>query len=185
MCWNKEMHEKLVYGKEPFTPPPGMRHNYKTPYYSFIIIILFYSAIISVFTDNKPFTKPHHFNPSIHLLLLSKVFLNKYNKTFSWDLTWSFMTKCIMKKNRTCSAAALELTLASCFIRQFMRLIIHFFSELTSNHHRVFVITSFCDHMWKKNYAFKFLHSSHALTYIIINIYIYIYIHTLLLGFIF
>ncbi len=33
------------------------------------------------------------------------------------------MTKCIMKKNWTCSAAALALTLASCFIRQFMRLI--------------------------------------------------------------
>ncbi len=53
------------------------------------------------------------------------------------------MTKCIMKKNWTCSAGALELTLASCFIRQFMRLIVHFYSELTSNHHRVFVITSF------------------------------------------
>ncbi len=51
-----------------------------------------------------------------------------------------------MKKNWTCSATALALTLASCFIRQFM--IIHFYSELTSNHHRVFVITSFCDHMW-------------------------------------
>ncbi len=32
-------------------------------------------------------------------------------------------------------------------IRQFMRLIVHFYSELTSNHHRVFVINSFCDHM--------------------------------------
>ncbi len=30
---------------------------------------------------------------------------------------------------------------------QFMRLIVHFYSELTLNHHRVFVITSFCDHM--------------------------------------
>ncbi len=79
--------------------------------------------------------------------LLSKVFLNKYNKTFSCDLTWSIMTKCIMKKNWTCYAGALELILASCFIRQFMRLI-HFYSELTLNHHRVFVITSFCDHMW-------------------------------------
>ncbi len=28
-----------------------------------------------------------------------------------------------------------------------MRLIVHFYSELTSNHHRVFVITSFCDHV--------------------------------------
>ncbi len=28
-----------------------------------------------------------------------------------------------------------------------MRLIVHFYSELTSNQHRVFVITSFCDHM--------------------------------------
>ncbi len=77
-----------------------------------------------------------------------KVFLNKYNKNFSCDLTWSIMKKCIMKKYWTCSAAALDLTLASCFIRQFMRLIVHFYSELTSNHHRVFVITSFCDHMW-------------------------------------
>ncbi len=57
------------------------------------------------------------------------------------------MTKCIMKKNWTCSTAALELILASCFIRQFIRLIVHFYSELTSNHHRVFVITSFCDHV--------------------------------------
>ncbi len=52
-----------------------------------------------------------------------------------------------MKKNWTCSAGALELTLASFYIRQFMRLIVHFYSELTLNHHRVFVITSFCDHM--------------------------------------
>ncbi len=51
-----------------------------------------------------------------------------------------------MKKNWTCSGA-LELTLASFYIRQFMRLIVHFYSELTLNHHRVFVITSFCDHI--------------------------------------
>ncbi len=49
---------------------------------------------------------------------------------------------------KTCSAAALELRLPSCFIRKCMRLIVHFYSELTSNNHRVFVITSFCDHMW-------------------------------------
>ncbi len=79
--------------------------------------------------------------------LLSNVFLNKYNKTFSCDLTWSVMTKCIMKKNWTCPAGALELMLASCFIRQFMRLIVHFYSKLILNHHRVFVITSFCDHV--------------------------------------
>ncbi len=58
------------------------------------------------------------------------------------------MTKCILKKNWTCSAAALELTLASCFLRQSIRLIVHFYSELTSNHPQVFVITSFCNHMW-------------------------------------
>ncbi len=53
---------------EPFTPPPGMRHNYKTPYNSFIIIIYKKnSAIISLSTDNKAFTKPQCFNPSIHL----------------------------------------------------------------------------------------------------------------------
>ncbi len=57
------------------------------------------------------------------------------------------MIKCIMKKNWTCSAGALELTLASFYIRQFMRLIVHFYSELTLNHHQVFVITSFCDHI--------------------------------------
>ncbi len=79
--------------------------------------------------------------------LLSKVFLNKYNKTFSCDLTWSIVTRCIMKKNWTCSAAALELILTSCYIRQYMRLIVHFYSKLTLNHHRVFVITFFCDHM--------------------------------------
>ncbi len=56
--------------------------------------------------------------------LLPKVFLDKYNKTFSCDLTWSIMSKCIMKKNWTCSAAPLEITLGSCFIRQFMRLIV-------------------------------------------------------------
>ncbi len=82
------------------------------------------------------------------LLITKKIFLNKYNKTFSYVLTWSIMTKCIMKKNWTCYAGALELILASCYIRQFMRLIVHFHSKLTSNHHRVFVITSFCDHMW-------------------------------------
>ncbi len=47
------------------------------------------------------------------------------------DLTWRIMTKCILKKNWNCSAAALELTLASCFIRQFMRLIVHFYSDIT------------------------------------------------------
>ncbi len=29
-----------------------------------------------------------------------------------------------------------------------MRLIVHFYSELTSNYHRVFVNTSFCNHVW-------------------------------------
>ncbi len=58
------------------------------------------------------------------------------------------MTKCIMKKNWNCVAAALELTLASSYIRQFMRLIVKFYSKLTLNHHRVFAITSFCDHVW-------------------------------------
>ncbi len=42
----------------------------------------------------------------------------------------------------------LELTLASCFMRQFMRLIVQCYSQLTSNHRRVFVITSFFDQMW-------------------------------------
>ncbi len=40
-----------------------MRH----PCYYFIIIYLFYSAIISLYTGNKLFTKPHRFNSSIHL----------------------------------------------------------------------------------------------------------------------
>ncbi len=147
MCWNKESLRK---------------HNLShfRQVWDIILIILlllficFYSAIISLYTGNKPFTKPHRFNPTslqsqyTFTQLLSKVFLNKYNRTFSCDLTWSIMTKCIMKKNWTCSADALELILASCYIRQFMRLIVHFYSELTSNHHRVFVITSFCDHMW-------------------------------------
>ncbi len=143
---NKEMHDKLVWGNITFHLPPGMRHNH---YYSFIIIQCFYSAIISLYTAIKRFTKPTTLqSQNTFTQLLSKVFLNKYNKTFSCDLTLSIMTKCIMKKNWTCSAGALELILASCFIRQFMRLIVHFYSELTLNHHRVFVITSFCDHMW-------------------------------------
>ncbi len=79
--------------------------------------------------------------------LLSKVFLNKYNKTLSCDLTWSIVTRCTMKKNLTCSAAALALTLTSRYIRQYMRLIVHFYSKLTLNHRRVFVVTFFCDHM--------------------------------------
>ncbi len=41
------------------------------------------------------------------------------------------MTKYILKKNWTCFAAALELTLAICFIRQFMRLIVHFRVAIT------------------------------------------------------
>ncbi len=113
------------------------------------LFICFYSAIISLYTGNKTFTQATSLQSQYTFTqLLSKVFLNKYNKTFSCDLTWSIMTKCIMKKNWTCYAGALEQTLASCYIRQFMRLIVHFYSELTSNHHRVFVITSFCDHMW-------------------------------------
>ncbi len=121
-----------------------MRHN---PYYSFIIILFFIQPLSAFILAIKRL--PSHIAKSQDTFtqLLSKVFLNKYNKTFSCDLTWSIMTKCIMKKNWTCSAGALELILASCFIRQFMRLIVHFYSELTSNHHRVFVITSFCDHM--------------------------------------
>ncbi len=112
------------------------------------LFICFYSAIISLYTGNKNVYQATSLQShNTFTQLLSKVFLNKYNKTFSCDLTWNIMTKCIMKKNWTCSGA-LELTLASCFIRQFMRLIVHFYSELTSNHHRVFVITSFCDHMW-------------------------------------
>ncbi len=78
--------------------------------------------------------------------LLSEVFLKKYNNTFSCDLTWIIMTKCITKKN--CSCSALELTLASSYIRHFMRLLVQFYSKLTLNHHQVFVITSFCDHIW-------------------------------------
>ncbi len=37
--------------------------------------------------------------------------------------------------------------LASCYIRQFRRLIVQFYSKLTLNHHRVFVITFFCGHI--------------------------------------
>ena len=53
-----------------------------------------------------------------------------------------------MKKNRTCYLAALELTLASSYIRLFMKLLVHFYSKLTLNPDRVFVITSFCEHKW-------------------------------------
>ncbi len=51
------MDSLQVKETQPFTPPLGMRHN---PYY-------FLSAIISLYTGNKTFTKPHRFNPSIHL----------------------------------------------------------------------------------------------------------------------
>ncbi len=54
--------------------------------------------------------------------LFSKVFLNKYNKTFSCDLTLNIMTKYIMKKNWTCSPVTLELTLDSCFNSCFIML---------------------------------------------------------------
>ncbi len=114
-----------------------MRHN---PCYCFIIILFLF-----LFSHYLPLYWPWKNVYQATLLqsqntftqLLSKVFLNKYNKTFSCVITWSIMTKCIMKKNWTCSAAALELTLASCYRRQF-----------TLNHHQVFVIISFCDHMW-------------------------------------
>ena len=53
-----------------------------------------------------------------------------------------------MKKNCTCYVAALELTIASSYMKQFMRLLVHFYSKLTLNPNRVFVITSFCDLMW-------------------------------------
>jgi len=53
-----------------------------------------------------------------------------------------------MKKNCTCYVTPLELMLASSYIRQFMKLLVHFYSKLTLNHQQVFVITSFCDLMW-------------------------------------
>ncbi len=109
------------------------------------IIICFYSAIISLFTGNKHL--PSHITSIpeyIYPTIIKSIYKKKNKKC---DLTWSIMTKCFMKKNWTCSAAALELRLASCFIRQFLRLIVHFYSELTSNHPRVFVITSFSSHV--------------------------------------
>ncbi len=46
-----------------------MRHNY------------YYLFKFSLYTGNKTFTKPHHFNPKYTFTqLLSKVFLNKYKK---------------------------------------------------------------------------------------------------------
>ncbi len=64
MCWNKEMHDKLV-----------KKHNLShfRQVWDIILIILlslffcFYLAIISLYTGNKTFTKPQHFNPRIHL----------------------------------------------------------------------------------------------------------------------
>ncbi len=78
-----------------------------------------------------------------HILIYwdATVFLNKYNKKCSCDLMWSIITKSVMKKNWTCSAAPLELTLASSFIRKCMRLIVHFYSELTSNSRHIYIYT--------------------------------------------
>lgn len=43
---------------------------------------------------------------------------------------------------------ALVLTLASSYIWQFMKLLVHFYSKLTLNPDRVFIITSFSDQGW-------------------------------------
>ncbi len=65
MCWNKEMHDKLVLRKH------NLSHLRQV--WDMILIILlslffcFYSAIISLYTDNKTFTKPDRFNLRIHL----------------------------------------------------------------------------------------------------------------------
>ncbi len=57
-----------------------MRHN---PYRSFVFI-----QSLSVFIlANKMFTKQHCFILSTSTQLLSKIFLNKYNKVFTCDLT--------------------------------------------------------------------------------------------------
>ncbi len=145
MCWNKEMHDKPSLRKQ------NLSHFSQV--WDIIIILLslficFYSAIISLYTGNKTIKQATSLQFQYTFTqLLSEVFLNKYNKTFSCDLTWSIMTKCIMNKYWTCSAGALELIFL-CFIRKVMRLILHFYSELTSNPHRVFVMISFSDHMW-------------------------------------
>ncbi len=94
-----------------------MRHN---PYYSFSIIILFlFSHYQPLYWQLNIYQATSLQSQYTFTQLLSKVFLNKYNKIFSCNLTWSIMTKCILKKNWTCSADALQLTLASCYIRHF------------------------------------------------------------------
>ncbi len=90
MCWNKEMHDK---------------HNlsHLRQVWDIILIILLF-----LFSHYQPLYWQYNIYKATSLQsytftqLLSKVFLNKYNKTFSCNLTWNIMTKCIMKKNWTC-----------------------------------------------------------------------------------
>ncbi len=73
MCRNKEMHDKPSLIRK-----QNLSHFRQV--WDILIILLslficFYSAIISLYTGNKTFTKPHRFNPSIHLF-------NYYQKYF-------------------------------------------------------------------------------------------------------
>ncbi len=119
-----------------------MRHN---PYYSFVfmqplsVFILAIKRLPShIASSQDTFTQ-----------LLSKVFLDKYNKTFSCDLTWSIMTKMHYKEELDlvcrCNRANISIMLHKTIyeINSTLLLKTHF-----KHHHRVFVITSFCDHMW-------------------------------------
>ena len=93
----------------------------------------------------------HHINDTIHLIhhRLSEVFLeNKTKKSFLGPYE-NYCNKIDREIDINPGATgALELQLASSYITQFKRLILQFYSNLTLNQHRVFVLTSYRDLMW-------------------------------------
>ncbi len=64
MCWNKEMHDKPSLWKQNLS---HFRQVWDILIILLSLLICFYSAINSLYTCNKMFTKPHCINSSIHL----------------------------------------------------------------------------------------------------------------------
>ncbi len=73
-----------------------------------------------------------------------------------------------MKKNWTCSAAALALTLASCYIKQFMRLIVYIYIYIykgTSNKILYYEKSQYFCHSFQKVKPTYYIDSLHRVKY--------------------
>ncbi len=105
---NLHIHVSIVSLNETFTPPPGMRHN---PHYSFIIILLFYSAIISLYSGISRFTShitsiPVNIYPTIIRSLSKKIQQNIFLRPYV-----NYYDKMHHEENCSCSAANISIKL--------------------------------------------------------------------------